>query len=330
MSRLAIEVGLGQVGRGHALVARPELHFLGQLLEFLPNDGAVRQPQGQPAPHHVVDMEDVEFAAELLVVALERQFVGRDMGIELRLVGERPCVDARHHDVVGVAAPVGAGDAAQLERVARNVAGRVHVGSLAHVEERTVSVEGQAIEVAAGEKLFGVFALVWLAHLVDAFEGFVGVEFLAVEPLTGSQDPLHAPLDFREVLLVQRLGQDEVVVEAVRDGGPEAERRVRPHVQNSLRQHMREAVPNPVEVVVSVSAVFQLHFRLPSITTGAFVLRADYGTTVPGRRRSPEAHVPWKISRWRPPAGVLAPAASEPPHPDTYITRIRRPDWHST
>ena len=44
VSRLAIEVGLGQVGRGHALVARPELHFLGQLLEFLPNDGAVRQP----------------------------------------------------------------------------------------------------------------------------------------------------------------------------------------------------------------------------------------------------------------------------------------------
>ena len=122
--------------RGHALIASLELQLHGQLFQLVADHGAVRQPQRQAAPYVVVESEQGQFAAQLLVIALLRQLVSAHCGVERLFVLECPRVDARHHHVVGVAAPVGAGNAAQLEGISGDVFRGIHMGAFAHVEER--------------------------------------------------------------------------------------------------------------------------------------------------------------------------------------------------
>jgi len=255
-----------EVGGGHALVAVLELELPRQLLELVADDRAVRQPQRQALADVVVDDEDVELPAELLVVARLRLPPRLDVRLELLLGGEGPRVDAGHHHVVGVAPPVRPGERAQLERALRQLAGVVDVGALAHVEEGAVAVEGQLVEALLLEQLRGVFRLVGLAHLLQAIEGGLAIELLHLEGLALLDDLLHLPLDLREVLLGQRLGQDEVVVEAVGDGRAEAQRRPRAELQHGLGQHVRETVSDTVQLVlVGLCVEVVVHGCLPVV-----------------------------------------------------------------
>ena len=250
VSGLGIQATLRDVGRGDALVARLELEFHGELLQFVADDGAVGHPQRQAAADLVVEGEQVEFPAELPVVAFLGKLERRHGVVEGFLVGERPSVDARHHHVVGVATPIGAGNAPQLEGVAGDVPGRVDVRAFAHVEERAVAVEGQALQGVPLDQFLGVLALVGFAHLLESGEGLGDGHVLLVEALPLLENPAHAPLEFREVGLGERLAQDEVVVEAVVDGRAEAEGRALAHFEHRLGHDVGEAVPEPIELLV--------------------------------------------------------------------------------
>ena len=265
MAGLIEQLALGDVRRGDALVASFELQLHGELLQLVADHRAGGQPQRQAAPDVVVQHEQVEFAPQLLVVALLRQLVGRHGGIEFRLGGERPCVDARHHHVVGIAPPVGPGEAAELEGVPGDVAGGVHVRALAHVQKRPVAVEGEAVEAVLGHQIRCVLALVGFLHFIQPRIRLRHRHVFLVEALPLLQDALHAPFEIGEIRLGERLAQDEVVVEAPFDRRPEAKRGARPHLQHRLRHHVRQAVADAVERVLlaalpAQTAFFGLHF----------------------------------------------------------------------
>ena len=263
VARLREQIALGDVRRGDALVAGLELQLHRELLQLVADHRAGRQPQRQAAPDVVVQHEQVEFAPELLVVALLGELVGRDGGIEFGLAGERPSVDARHHHVVGIAPPVRPGDVAQLEGVAGDVAGGVHVRAFAHVQERAVAIEGKALEAVLRHQFGGVFALVRLLHGVQPRIGFGHRHLFPIEALPLLQDALHAAFEVREVGLGKGFAQDEVVVEAIVDGRAEAERGARAHLQHRLRQHVRQAVADAVERISlpAQAALFDVRLR---------------------------------------------------------------------
>ena len=127
--------------------------------------------------------------------------------------------------------------------------------SFAHVEERSVAVEGQGVEAVLLHEFLGVFALVGLPHVVEPDEGFVERDLLLVEALALLEDLLHAPLELGKVDLGEGLGQDEVVVEPVLDRWTEAEGRTFPHFEHGLGQDMGETVPDPVELIVAFGFV---------------------------------------------------------------------------
>src|SRR3546814_9335748 len=84
-------------------------------------DGAVERPAlGMPehrARRLLLQMEEVHLAAEAPVVALFSLLQHGEVGLELLLVLPAGAVDALELRVARVAAPVGAGDLHQLERM---------------------------------------------------------------------------------------------------------------------------------------------------------------------------------------------------------------------
>ena len=262
---LAVQRLLGQVRGGHPLVAGLEFQFPGQLLQFVPKHGAVRQPERQAPADVVVDGENAQGAAQLLVIPGLGFLPAGQMFFQRLFAGEGPGVDAGHHGIAGIAPPVGAGDAAQLERIARQLGRVLDMGAFAHVQERAVAVEGKALEPLLLDQFRPVLPLVGFAHLLDALQGGLGIEFLPIEALALLEDFPHAPLDLGEILLGQGRAQHEIVVEAIGNGRPEAQRGARPHFQHRLRQHMRQAMANAVQRIVRRFPAALFQFAHPAI-----------------------------------------------------------------
>ena len=183
------------------------------------------------------------------MVAFLGELEGPHRLVEGRLVGEGPSIDSRHHHVPGVTPPVGAGNAAQLERVAGDDRGSVHVRAVAHVEEGAVAIEGETLQAFVLHQLLGVLPLVGLSHFVESPERFPNRHLLPVEALPLLQNPAHALLKLGKVLFGEWLAEKEVVVEAIRDGRTETQRGTLAHVQHRLGHHVGETVPNAIEVV---------------------------------------------------------------------------------
>ena len=84
---------------------------------LLADDAALGMEEDQARAGEFLDAEEVEFLAELAVVALLGLFELLQIGVELLLGEERGAVDALQLLVLLVALPVGAGDGEQLERL---------------------------------------------------------------------------------------------------------------------------------------------------------------------------------------------------------------------
>ena len=155
-------------------------------------------------------MDEVELAAEPAVVALARLLEPRQVALEVLLRIERRAVDPRQLRVALVAAPVRAGEAGQLQRLDRLRV--LEVRAAAEVGEVALRVEGDR-PVGGVDEL----DLVGLPLLGEDAAGLLGVDLLA-RPLAALRElPLDLGLDLLQVLLADRLGELEVVVEAVLD-----------------------------------------------------------------------------------------------------------------
>src|SRR3954452_21238530 len=194
------------------------------------------------AGRDVVEMEEVELDAEPAMDAAGRLLGLVEVCLEILLRIERSAVDARQLLVRGVAAPVRAGEAGELERLDRfcvlEVRTAAEVGEVALRVERDVALRG--VDELDLERL--------LLRREARFR-FVARDLLA-RPLASFLDlAFHLCLDRVEVLLADRLREEEVVVEAVLDRRADRDLHAGMQTTHRLGEQVRARVAEDVERV---------------------------------------------------------------------------------
>src|SRR5207244_3744503 len=167
----------------------------------------LRVPEGR-AWGALREVEQVELDAEPAVVAPFRLLQALEVRVEVGLVEEGGAVDPRELRVVLVAAPVGTGEAGQLDRLDRLRV--LQMRPSAEIGEIALRVEGDRAVCGVDE-----LDLVVLALLGEVALRLLGGDLL---PVPGAAFRELAPdllFDLLERLLADRLGELEVVVEAV-------------------------------------------------------------------------------------------------------------------
>ena len=164
------------------------------------------------------------------------------------LVGEEGGpVDAREHLSLGVPTPVGAGHRLELERLDALGGGRM--GAAAEVGEGPVGVERDGLGAFVLDEVLDELDLVGLLLQVEPLERLLHAHLLAHERLVGVDVGLHRRLDLGEVRVVDddAVGEVEVVVEAVLDGGADADLHARIELEHRGGEHMSGVVANERE-----------------------------------------------------------------------------------
>ena len=193
------------------LVARVAIDAAHVLLDGLPQGPALGMPEHH-AGRDLVDVEQVEFLAEPAVVALLGFLDAADVVVELLLVGPGRAVDALQLLVLGVAAPVGAGQLRELEDLEET---RVrHVRAAAHVDVLLVVVQAHGLLV--GHVLHQP-QLVVLAAGLEHLDDLVARRHLLDHVVVLRDQLAHARLDRLHVLGREGALVGNVVVEALVD-----------------------------------------------------------------------------------------------------------------
>ena len=241
------------MGAEHEVVAAVLVAEAGVVLHRLADERTLGVPHGEAGPEFFGPRHQVEVVSEAAVVALDRLLQTVQVGGEVLLVRPRRSVDALQHRVLLGAPEVRAGHPHELE-VAETTGGR-HVRAATHVHEgRRVAIEADplprrhlAVGIVARRRQVHELLLVGMRS--HQLLGFGDRQLEALEGLVGRDDLAHAGIDRGEVVLGERgpLGKLEVVVEAVVDGGATGERGTRPHLEDSLREHVGGRVPEVFE-----------------------------------------------------------------------------------
>ncbi len=223
----------------HLEVAATAILAPAQVLERVPDHHALRVPERRPR-RHVVQVEEVELDAEPAVVAPLRLLDPFEVRVEVGARVERGPVDPGQLLVVLVAAPVRTGQAGELHRLDR----------LRVLEMRPPAEVGEvALGVEADLPLGGVHELELVGLVAEPLPRLVGAALLA-RPLPALlQLPVDLVLDPLEIVLVDRLGELEVVVEAVLDRRADRDLHSRIEVSRGLGEQVRGRVPQDRERV---------------------------------------------------------------------------------
>ena len=220
--------------RLHLGVAAPQVLAAAEILELVPEHHPLRVPERR-AGRLLGEVEEVELAAEPAVVARLRLLEPLEVGVEIGLRVEGGAVDPGQLRVLLVAAPVGAGERGQLDRLDRLRV--LQVRAAAEVGELALRVEG---DVALGR--VDELDLVALALGLEAPLRLLGRDLLALPAAALLQLALDLRLDLLEVLLADRLGELEVVVEAVLDRRPDRDLDARIEPADGLGEQVRGRV----------------------------------------------------------------------------------------
>ena len=220
-----------------------------ELLQAVAQCGALRQPERKALTHALREGEQLEILAQLAVVALLGLLHHLEVLVEHRLLGERDAVDTREHLVLLVAAPVGSGYGGELQGL--DIARIGNVRSAAEVRERTVRIEGDGAVLEVRDEL----DLVLVALLGEGLQGLGLGYFATHERLLVAGELLHLLFDARKVGFGDRRRRIDVVVEAVFDGGADAELDARVEGLEGLGQQVRRGVPEGVLALVVVPFV---------------------------------------------------------------------------
>ena len=166
------------------------------------------------------------------------------IGGEVGLAGPGRAVDALQLGVALVAAPVGAGQLGQLERLA-HVARGGQVRPAAEVHPVPLAIDRDRL--VAGDALDDL-GLVGLADALEVGDGLVdgptprGAIFSSRATISA-----HALLDGREVVQRERLVAGEVVIEAVLDVGADGHLRAGEQLLHRLGQHVGGVVADHLQ-----------------------------------------------------------------------------------
>ena len=206
-----------------------------------------RRPLGQPeggSGRDIAEREQPQLAAELAMVAGARLLEQGQVLLELFVRVERGAVDAGEHLAIGVAAPVGAGDRREFERLDRLRRGRVR--ALTQVRERAVRVERNGFHPVARHQVVDELDLVVLPLAGEALPRDGHRNVLADELLGRLHVLAHPRLDRLEIGLGDgdAVRELEVVVEALLDRRADGDLHARIELRDRGRQHVRGVVPD--------------------------------------------------------------------------------------
>ena len=251
---------LGDVRAVDEVVAAGLMAVTAVVLDQLPDECALRVPDGQTRPQGLRPRHQVQLGGQPSMVAL----LGLDQSMEVPLEGlpvsPGGAVDPLEHRLLLVAAPVGPSDL--LKGEVPEAPGGWHVRAEAEVYEAlTVAVvgdgtiarrlAGQLAGGGAGRDLLDDLALVGMPG--EQFQRLGRIGLVAFEGLVGIDDEAHTHLDRLQVLVAEggATGQLEVVVEAVLDRWADGVGGAGPQVQHGLGQHVGRRMPDRVEPVIA-------------------------------------------------------------------------------
>ena len=229
------ELLVHDVRRVDEIVAVPEDELALEVLDLASNHSAVRMPENEPCTDTRIRREEIELAAERAMIATLGLLEAMQIGGEIFLVPPRRAVDALQHLPMLIATPVRACRVQELEVLdARRV---WHVRAAAQIDERSVRVRRNHFVFAElGESLE-------LERIVDEFRlRALAIDLLAHERKFFVRSAAHLLLDLLEIVGGERLGDLEVVVEAILDRGAESDRR--PWDAAGARPSRASAQPN--------------------------------------------------------------------------------------
>ena len=235
------------------------------VLELLADDAALGVEDGEPRTEFVREAEQVEFRAELAVIALLGLLQHRHVRFERLVRLPRGAIDALQVLAVLVATPVGGGTAGELER--GNVLSGRDVRAAAQVTPHALT--GARVEVVVDRQLTAadlhhlgvidrrlgcvVSNQFELERLADEFRlRVVVLDDATREALRALDDLLHSLFELGQVLRGEGPLDAEVVVEAVADGRADTEFRLGELLLDGLRQHVRSGVPDDAAPVLGV------------------------------------------------------------------------------
>jgi len=189
-----VQVEMSNVGRPHMQVSACELLVDDEPLELAADGGAVRQPERKASPNAFVDHEQLQVLPKLLVVALLGFLEELHVVLERARCLPRGAVDPLQLRPFFVAAPVGSGDAQQLERL--EVFRRAHVRAAAEVEEVAGQVDA---DLVAFDLVRDELELVILVALFKLFDRLPAGHDLVHEWPILLRDAAHARFDRGQV-----------------------------------------------------------------------------------------------------------------------------------
>ena len=207
-------------------------------LEQLNDARALRQKNRKSLTDDVDRREELEIAAELVVVALLRLFHHGEMLLQHILRRESDTVNSLELLVRLIALPVSAGALEQLDRL--DSAGGVEVRTRAEVSKITLTIERDLLALG---KLLDELNLIRLVSLLHEGDSLVALESEALDEQILLNDLLHLGLDLREDVRRERDVAVDVIVEPGLDSRTDRELCLRVKSLDRLSEDMRSGVP---------------------------------------------------------------------------------------
>jgi hypothetical protein len=182
----------------------------------------------------VLHVKEIELLRQPPVVALLGFFEHVQIGVLLFFLRPRGAVNPLQHFVLGIAAPVRAGQLHQLEDF--ELSGRRHVRAAAQVDEIAFTIQRHVFPLRNRRDDLG---FVMLADRFEKLDRLVARPHFARHAQIALRKFGHAFLDRREVLGRERALVRKIVVEAVLDHRPYCHLRVGKQFLHRVREQMR-------------------------------------------------------------------------------------------
>jgi len=211
------------------------------LLHALPHRPALGVPEHQTRCM-LVDVEQVEFTAELAVVAFFGFLQAQQVLLQVFLAGPGGAIHALQHLVLAVATPVGAGHFHEFEVL--ELAGAGHMRATAEIFKITFAVEA---DLFTGRNRTNDFGLVMLAQPLEVGHGLVARQHAAHHRFVLGGQLGHALFDRHEVLGRERTAVREIVIKAVVDHRTDGDLRLGEQLLDGIGQQVGGGVTNHLQ-----------------------------------------------------------------------------------
>ena len=194
------------------LVAVAAMHLTPVIDEFIANNHAVGVEEGEARPL-LMQGEKIQFLAQLAVVALLSLLQHMQVGVQFLLLLESRAIDALQHLVIGIATPVRAGHALQLDGL--DLARGNNMGPGAQIRKLALAIHGNG---GIFRQVIDKLHLVALALFLEEFQGFGAAHFLAGKCQVLLDYLLHFLLDIPQISIRQLTLHIEIIVKPVFNG----------------------------------------------------------------------------------------------------------------